>query len=88
MSVFDKIKHYKALKNGLKEGNNVTIMGGVNFGSEPYLIELADNVRLSFNVTFVTHDGGTWTFRDNKRYADVIRYGKIYVGEHTFIGTV
>lgn len=27
MSVFDKIKHYKALKNGLKEGNNVTIMG-------------------------------------------------------------
>lgn len=25
MSVFDKIKHYKALKNGLKEGNNVTI---------------------------------------------------------------
>ena len=87
MSVFDKIKHYKALKNGLKEGNNVTIMGGVNFGSEPYLIELADNVRLSFNVTFVTHDGGTWAFRDNKRYADVIRYGKIYVGEHTFIGT-
>ena len=88
MSVFDKIKHYKALKNGLKEGNNVTIMGGGgNFGSEPYLIELADNVRLSFNVTFVTHDGGTWTFRDNKRYADVIRYGKIYVGEHTFIGT-
>ena len=28
MSVFDKIKHYKALKNGLKEGRNVTIMGG------------------------------------------------------------
>lgn len=51
------------------------------------MIELADNVRLSFNVTFVTHDGGTWAFRDNKRYADVIRYGKIYVGEHTFIGT-
>ena len=31
MSVFDKIKHYKALKNGLKEGNNVTIMGGGKF---------------------------------------------------------
>ena len=51
------------------------------------MIELADNVRLSFNVTFVTHDGGAWAFRDNKRYAAVIRYGKIYVGEHTFIGT-
>lgn len=31
MSVFDKIKHYKALKNGLKEENNVTIMGGGKF---------------------------------------------------------
>ena len=87
MSLFDKIRHRKALKNGLKEGNNVTIMGGGSFGSEPYLIELADNVRLSSNVTFVTHDGGTWAFRDQERYAEVIRYGKIYVGEHTFIGT-
>lgn len=58
----------------------------MNFGSEPYLVELADDVRLSFNVIFVTHDGGTWVFRDQKRYADVIRYGKIYVGEHTFVG--
>lgn len=63
MSVFDKIKHYKALKNGLKRGKQCNYNGGVNFGSEPYLIELADNVRLSFNVTFVTHDGGTWAFR-------------------------
>ena len=51
------------------------------------MIELADNVRLCSNVTFVTHDGGTWAFRDQERYAEVIRYGKIYVGEHTFIGT-
>ena len=87
MSLFDKIRHRKALKNGLKEGNNVTIMGGVSFGSEPYLIKFADNVRVSSNVTFVTHDGGTWAFRDQERYAEVIRYGKIYVGEHTFIGT-
>mgnify|MGYP000366950063 FL=1 len=75
MSIFDKIKYYKALKNGLKVGSNVTIMGRVNFGSEPYLIELAENVRVSFDVTFVTHDGGTWVFRDNERYADVIKYG-------------
>ena len=87
MSIFDKINHRRALKAGMKEGTDVSMMGGVRFGSEPYLIELADNVRLSFNVTFVTHDGGTWAIRDLERYADVIRYGKIYVGEHTFIGT-
>lgn len=28
MSIFDKIRHHMALKSGLKEGNNVTIMGG------------------------------------------------------------
>lgn len=31
MSIFDKIKYYKALKNGLKVGSNVTIMGGGQF---------------------------------------------------------
>ena len=50
------------------------------------MIELAENVRVSFDVTFLTHYGGTWVLRDNERYADVIKYGQIYVGEHTFIG--
>lgn len=38
--------HKVALKNGLHEGVGVSIMGGVNFGSEPYLITLDDYVRL------------------------------------------
>lgn len=67
-------------------GKGVSVMGDVNFGSEPYLITLEDNVRISFGVSFVTHDGGTWAFRDQPEYADVIKYGKIHVGERTFIG--
>lgn len=78
--------HKIALMEGLNEGKNVSIMGNVNFGSEPYLITLEDNVRVSFGVTFVTHDGGTWAFRYKKKYEDVIKYGKIRVGERTFIG--
>lgn len=64
----------------------LALWGGVNFGSEPYLIKLGDNVRISFGVTFVNHDGGTWAFRDMEEYKDVIKYGKIEVGDHTFIG--
>ena len=75
-----------ALKEGLNVGNNVSIVGSVNFGSEPYLITLGDNVRVSMDVMFINHDGGTWAFRDIDEYKGVIKYGKINVGAHTFIG--
>jgi len=37
-------------------------------------------------VVFITHDGGTWAFRDMPEYTDVIKYGRIHIGERTFIG--
>ena len=79
--------NYKiAIKSGMQVGKGISVMGDVSFGSEPYLITLEDNVRISFGVSFVTHDGGTWAFRDQEGYGDVIKYGKIRVGERTFIG--
>lgn len=75
-----------AIKNGLVVGNNVSIVGSVNFGSEPYLITLEDYVRVSMDVMFITHDGGTWAFRDKDKYKGIIKYGRINVGAHTFIG--
>lgn len=75
-----------AVKDGMQVGKGVSVMGGVNFGSEPYLITLENEVRISSNVSFITHDGGTWAFRDRPEYADVIKYGKIHVGERTFVG--
>ena len=76
----------QAVKDGMQVGKGISVMGGGSFGSEPYLITLEDNVRISSNVSFITHDGGTWAFRDLPEYADVIKYGKIHVGERTFIG--
>lgn len=75
-----------AKENGLHCGKNVSVMGGANFGSEPYLITLEDNVRISYNVSFITHDGGTWAFRHEDAYRDISRFGKIIVGEYSFIG--
>lgn len=77
----------EAKKAGMIVEDGVTIMGGVNFGSEPYLIYLHKFCRLSTDVMFITHDGGTWAFRnDNQKYKHVIKYGKIEVGEYSFIG--
>ena len=75
-----------AIEDGLKVGKNVTDNGGCNFGSEPYLITLEDNVRLSGNVTFITHDGGNYAFRYKDEYKDVNHFGKIHIEEHSFIG--
>lgn len=92
MGIIKKIKrllcdNYKiAVKNGMQVGKGISVMGGVNFGAEPYLITIEDDVRISSNVTFVTHDGGTWAFRDEPTYTDVIAYGRIRIGARTFIG--
>lgn len=75
-----------AVRMGMKVGSNIRVMSGVEFGSEPYLIELGNNITIAFNVRFITHDGGTWAFRDLPEYSDVFKYGKISVGDRTFVG--
>lgn len=79
-----------AIENGLIVGEGVSLVGGgrtINFGTEPYLISLGNHCRISTEVFFVTHDGGTWAFRDLDKYKAVIKYGRIKVGDNTFIGT-
>ena len=70
----------------IKGTKGVSFLRGVSLGSEPYLIHLGNNVRVAGDVSFITHDGGTWAFRDKPEYADVIKYGRIHVGERSFIG--
>jgi len=38
-------------------------------------------------VSFVNHDGGTWIFRNQARYANVIKFGRIVICDNCFIGT-
>ena len=75
-----------AIKAGMCCGKNVTVMGGVDFGSEPYLITIGDNVRISCDVAFITHDGGSWVFRREGEFKDVVHFGRICVGDNVFIG--
>jgi acetyltransferase-like isoleucine patch superfamily enzyme len=56
-----------------------------HYGPEPFLIELGDNVLISGNVQFITHDGGIYIFR--KDLTNIVgNYGKIKIGNNCFIG--
>ena len=82
---------YGALKAAEQEGmrveSGVSCMRGVNFGSEPYLITLHKNCRISSNVIFVNHDGGTWAIKDTEYdNGKIIKFGVIEIGEGAFVG--
>lgn len=72
-------------KMGVDIGDESTFIGdNINFGSEPYLIKIGNGVRVSYDVCFVTHDGGTFILR--KENPNLCIYGPISVGDNTFIG--
>lgn len=54
------------------------------FGSEPYLVFIGDHVTITSGVTFITHDGGVWVFREADPDIDVFR--PVTVGNNVFIG--
>jgi len=74
------------IRQGLQIADDCRVIGMPDFGSEPYLISIGRHVTLSTGVTFINHDGGTWVFRGDPRYRDVIKYGRIVVHDNCFIG--
>lgn len=57
------------------------------FSSEPYLVEIGNNVCVASGTQFITHDGGTWLFYDWQNHTnDRNFFGKIKVGNNCFIG--
>ena len=76
----------RRMKNFARIGNHCEIYSGVSFGSEPYLIELGDHVRVTANVVFLTHDGGLWVFRTQKSLEHADLFGRIKVGNNVHIG--
>lgn len=75
-----------AKRIGVTIGKDCSFAGMPDFGSEPYLVTIGNHVRTSSQVTFITHDGATWVFRDQEKYKNVKKYGKIIVGDNCFLG--
>ena len=75
-------------KNGTPNlGKNVQIIGGANFGSEPYLVNIGDNTTVSFDCAFVTHEAATRVIRNLSGHdKETVIYGPINIGQNCFIG--
>lgn len=71
-------------KKGIRFGGEHIRLESNYFGTEPYLIEIGDWVAVAGGVSFLTHDGGVYIFRD--KYPDVQRFGKIVIRDHCMIG--
>lgn len=78
----------KAKALGVKVGNNCEFHKEITWGSEPYLIEIGNHVRITHGVSFITHDGGVWVLRNNNKYKekDIDVFGKIKIGNNVNIG--
>lgn len=68
---------------GVKIGENCCIYSR-NFGSEPYLITIGNNVQITDNVCFFTHGGG-WLLRKEITNFDI--FGKIEIKDNVYIGS-
>jgi acetyltransferase-like isoleucine patch superfamily enzyme len=68
---------------GVTVGRRTRIYSG-EFGTEPWLIDIGDDVTISIGVAFLPHDGAYALCADEhgRRY----RYSKIVVGAGSFIG--
>lgn len=73
-----------ARKIGVKIGKGCSISTR-NWSSEPYLIEIGDFVRIAGETSFFTH-GGIVTLRKLYNDPKLDHFGKIKIGNYTYIG--
>ena len=70
-------------RKGIKIGENC-IINTMKFSTEPYLIELGNQVRIANGTQFITHDGSIICFYDELK-GEI--FGKIKIGNNVFIGS-
>ena len=75
-----------AKKKGMKLGDNLYVQGIPNFGSEPFLIEIGNDVTLAEGVSFINHGGDARVTKRIEKYKDGRNFGRIKIGNNTFIG--
>lgn len=74
---------------GVRIGQNCSIYTRPhNFGTEPWLVEIGNNVTVGGGVLFLTHDGASRLFRDRLPEMNPFgnRFGTIVVHDNCFIG--
>lgn len=85
--IYANLNHEKYAKHiGVNIKGTIRIYGNPlgMFSTEPWCITLGNNVHITRDVLFVTHDGGTLLFRD--RVPDLEITKPIVVGDNVYIG--
>jgi acetyltransferase-like isoleucine patch superfamily enzyme len=77
-------------KMGVKIGEECQILNQAgNFGSEPWLIEVGNQVTITAGVRLITHDAASRLFRetlpDSSPYGN--RFGRIHILDNCFVGS-
>ena len=95
------LKAYRILKNsygeaikpkkyakeiGVNIADSVRITGHIKWGSEPWLVTVGENTTIADGVVFTTHDGAVNVVNKEEKYKDVIKFGRIDIGNNCFIG--
>lgn len=75
-----------AIKLGVKVGNGCEFYKDIMWGSEPYLISIGNNVRITSGCKFVTHDGGIWVLRNLNGIKNADIFGRIIIKNNVHIG--
>ncbi len=70
-------------KQGAQIGERCYIIAR-NLGTEPYLVKIGHHVFIGERVSFHTHDGGTWIFREE--IPDLKVFGPIIIEDNCLIG--
>ena len=86
-TILPPIKYAKSL--GVTVGDNCKFYRNITWGSEPYLVEIGNNVRITEGASFITHDGGVWVLRNLKKKDNDINidvFKRIKVGNNVHIG--
>jgi len=71
---------------GVTVGNNVRFISVPDFGSEPWLISIGNDVLITGKVTFLTHDGSIHTIRNFSKTPHLCKFGRIEINDRSFIG--
>lgn len=86
-TIYARLNHVKYARHiGVNIKGKLHIYGNPlhMFGTEPWCITLGNNVHITQEVLFVTHDGGTLLFRDRQPDLEITK--PIVVGDNVYIG--
>lgn len=84
--IYGKISPVKYARSiGVRVGDDCKLES-LNFGTEPWLIEIHNHVEVTGDVHFITHDGATWVIRNWDKYRSVLKFGKIVLDDNCYIG--